>query len=85
MTMYIIKLFVMLPLMGGLIYGALWLYRKYQPALMQTRKEQSVTVLESQSLGGFAKLTVIEFEGEKILLSVSRTRVDLLAKSESKQ
>ena len=32
MTGYIIKLLVLLPVMAGLIFAALWLYRKYQPA-----------------------------------------------------
>jgi flagellar protein FliO/FliZ len=28
---YFLKLFILLPMIGGMIYGALWLYRKYQP------------------------------------------------------
>ncbi len=76
MTYYIVKLLIILPLMAGLIYGALWLYRKYQPALIAAQKERSIKMLETLPMGNFAKLAVIEFEGQKILLSVTRSRVE---------
>lgn len=79
MTEYIIKLLVLLPIMGGLIFAALWLYRKYQPALIAAQKERSIKMLETLPMGNFAKLAVIEFEGQKILLSVTRSRVERVA------
>tara|TARA_R110000772_G_scaffold20725_10_gene57598 strand:- start:2681 stop:2938 length:258 start_codon:yes stop_codon:yes gene_type:complete len=82
MTAYIIKLLVLLPIMGGLIFAALWLYRKYQPALMRVQKESSIKMLETLPLGNFAKLLLIEFEGQKILLSATRGRVERIAEKD---
>lgn len=79
MTVYILKLLVLLPVMGGLIFAALWLYRKYQPALVHAQNRRSVKVLETLPLGSFAKLAIVEFEGRKILLSVTRGRVERIA------
>ncbi len=79
MTEYIIKLLVLLPIMGGLIFASLWLYRKYQPVLIAAQKERSIKMLETLPMGNFAKLAVIEFEGQKILLSVTRGRVERVA------
>ncbi|QTD57673.1 flagellar biosynthetic protein FliO [Parasphingorhabdus cellanae] len=79
MTAYIIKLLLLLPVMGGLIFAALWLYCKYQPALMNAQKERRVKILETLPMGGFAKLAVIEFDGQMLLISVNRTRIDRLA------
>lgn len=82
MTAYIIKLLVLLPIMGGLIFAALWLYRKYQPALMGAQKERSIKILETLPVGNFGKLALIEFEGQKILLSVTRSRVERIAEKD---
>lgn len=79
MIAYIIKLLILLPIMGALIFAALWLYRKYQPALLNTQKKRSTKVLETLPLGSFAKLVVVEFEEQKILLSVTRGRVEGIA------
>lgn len=82
MTIYILKLLILLPVMGGLIFGALWLYRKYQPALIKAQSQRSVKMIQTMPLGNFAKLAVIEFEGKKILLSVARNRVSRIAESD---
>lgn len=76
---YLIKLLILLPIMGGLIFAALWLYRKYQPALMSAQRDRRVKILETLPMGGFAKLAVIEFEGETLLISINRNRIDRLA------
>lgn len=78
-TAYIIKLLVLLPVMGGLIFAALWLYRRYQPALMRAQKDRQIKIVETLPLGGFAKLAVIEFNGQSLLISVTRNRIDRLA------
>lgn len=79
MTTYIIKLLILLPIMAGLIFAALWLYRKYQPALLRVQQKRSIKMLETLPMGSFAKLAVIEFEGQKILLSITRGRVERIA------
>ena len=82
MTFYIIKLLVLLPVMGSLIFGALWLYKKYQPVLRSPDQRSTVRVLESIALGPFNKLTVVEFDGKKVLLGVSKNNVSRLADCE---
>lgn len=83
MAVYIIKLLLILPVMTGLIFSALWLYRKYQPtlmpALMPVQQKRSIKMLEILQMGSFAKLAVIEFEGRKILVSVTRGRIERIA------
>ncbi|VAV92740.1 hypothetical protein MNBD_ALPHA04-1931 [hydrothermal vent metagenome] len=79
MTAYILKLVILLPLMGGLIFAALWLYKKYQPALMGAQKDKSLKLLEIVPLSNLSKLAVVDFEGRKILLSVSKNGVNHIA------
>lgn len=75
MTFYILKLVIMLPLIGLLIYGSLWLYRKYQPQSMMRQKSNSLNIVEVLPIGVNNKLAVVDFEGRKILLSVTRNGV----------
>lgn len=79
MTYYIVKLLIMLPLMAGLIYGALWLYRKYQPGLTQVSAKRELKLIESLSMGSAGKLALVEFSGQKILVSVSRSQIAHIA------
>ncbi|MEH6757817.1 MAG: flagellar biosynthetic protein FliO [Parasphingorhabdus sp.] len=79
MTAYIIKLLVFMPLMGGLIYAALWSYRKYQPRLLSRHNVHSMKILETLPIGTFGRLVLIEFDGREILLSATRGRVERVA------
>ena len=87
MTYYIIKLLIMLPVMGGMIYGSLWLYRKYQPGMMarldMAGPQRELKVTETVSMGVSGKLAVVEFAGQKILLSVTRARIDPIASADA--
>lgn len=82
MTFYILKLVIMLPLMAGMIYGALWLYRKYQPGLSSMGEHRDLRLVDTLTMGTSSKLAVVEFSGQKILISVSRGRIEALARSE---
>ena len=75
MTFYIIKLFIMLPLIGLLIFGCLWLYRKYQPQMMMRQNSSLLNVVETLPLGVQSKLAVVEFNGRQILLAVTRNGI----------
>lgn len=76
MTFYILKLVIMLPLIGLLIYGSLWLYKKYQPqTMMRQKSSNSLNIVEVLPMGVNNKLAVVDFEGRKILLSVTRNGV----------
>ena len=77
---YILKLLVLIPLVAGLAWGSLWLWRRAQQGIGAAgRRERLVSVLDATPLGATAKLAVVEFEGRRLLLSVSRTGVQLIA------
>ncbi len=76
MTYYILKLVIMLPLMAGMIVGALWLYRKYQPGLAQGARQQDLRLVETLSMGTSGKLAVVEFGDQRILLSATRGKIE---------
>ncbi|MDI1297193.1 MAG: flagellar biosynthetic protein FliO [bacterium] len=83
MFWYFVKLLILLPLVGGMAFGALWLWRKYQPGMMVGQNDRALKILEALPMGTFGKLTVVEFEGKKILLSVTRSRIEKIAESDA--
>ncbi|MET0239013.1 MAG: flagellar biosynthetic protein FliO [Sphingobium sp.] len=82
MFWYFVKLLILLPLVGGMAFGALWLWRKYQPGLMQAQGNRAVKVVDAVPLGNFGKLAVVEFQGKTLLLSVTRGRIERIAESD---
>ncbi|MES2158559.1 MAG: flagellar biosynthetic protein FliO [Pseudomonadota bacterium] len=82
MFWYFVKLLILLPLVGAMAFGALWLWRKYQPGMMGNQGERSLKLLEALPMGAFGKLAVVEFEGKKILLSVTRGRIEKIAEGD---
>ena len=77
---YILKLAILIPLVGALAWGSLWLWRRAQQGIGAAgRRERLVTLLDATPLGATAKLAVVEFEGRHLLLSVSRNGVQLVA------
>jgi flagellar protein FliO/FliZ len=81
MRSYILKLVVLLPLVCGLLIGCLYLWRKLEARLPKQQGERMVQVKETMMLSPGLRLAVIEFEGRKLLVSVSRTGVTLVDKS----
>ncbi|MEO9635722.1 MAG: flagellar biosynthetic protein FliO [Parasphingorhabdus sp.] len=75
MTYYIIKLFIMVPLVGLLIFGSLWLYRKFQPQMMMRQNANLLNVVETLPMGVQSKLAVVDFGGRQILLAVTRSGI----------
>ncbi|WP_420605860.1 FliO/MopB family protein [Novosphingopyxis sp.] len=76
MTYYILKLVIMLPLMAAMIVGALWLYRKYQPGMVQGVRQRDLRLVETLSMGTSGKLAVVEFGDQRILLSATRGKIE---------
>ena len=65
-----------------LAFGSLWLWRRVQQGIGAAgRRERLVTLLDAIPLGATAKLAVVEFEGKRLLLAVSRTGVQLIAEA----
>ncbi|MEM1132563.1 MAG: flagellar biosynthetic protein FliO [Pseudomonadota bacterium] len=82
MTYYILKLVIMLPIMAAMIYAALWTYRKYQPGLSSHVKQRELKLVETMPMGTSGKLAVVEFAGQKILLSATRGNIQHIASAE---
>ena len=81
MLWYFLKLLILLPLVAGMAFGALWLWRKYQPGMMLGQQDRAVKLVDALPMGTFGKLAVVEFEGKRFLLSVTRGRIDKIAES----
>lgn len=80
---YLLKLAVLLPLIGLLIWGSLKLTRKMHSRLGgDATRERSVRVVETVMLSPGQKLAVIEFHGREILVSATRSGMTRLAEHE---
>jgi flagellar protein FliO/FliZ len=80
MLEYILRLFILVPMVGGLAWGSLWLWRKAQAGLPSAGAQQRpARVIDVVSLGTSGKLVVLEFGGRKLLVSASRGQIALLA------
>ena len=80
---YLLQLVVMVVLVGGLAVLSLWLYRKLQPGLNFGQRERAVRIIDAAPLGPLARLAVVEFAGKRILIAVSRGRVDKIAEADA--
>jgi flagellar protein FliO/FliZ len=78
---YILKLVILLPLVCGLLIGCLYAWRKLESRLPKNQGERMVQVKETMMLSPGLRLAVVEFEGRKLLVSVSRTGVTLVDRS----
>lgn len=81
MWAYILKLIFLVPLVAGLAFGALWLWRKAQPGMALGQRVKLVKLVDAVPLGATGRLAVVEFGGRNLLLSVSRTGVQLISES----
>ena len=82
MWSYILKLVILLPLVCGLLVGCLYAWRKLEARLPKNQGTRMVQIKESTMLAPGLRLAVVEFEGRKLLVSVSRTGVTLVDKSD---
>jgi len=73
MTTYILKLLVLIPLVGAMAFGALWLWRKVQPGMALGNRERLVNLVDAVPLGATGRLAVVDFSGKRLLLAVTRT------------
>lgn len=80
MTAYLLKLLVMLPLVAGLAWGALLLWRRVQPGMAAGAPDSGrLRVVDAAPLGLGGRLAVVEFDGRRLLLAVTRGRVEPIA------
>ncbi|USI73715.1 FliO/MopB family protein [Sphingomonas morindae] len=77
---YFLNVFLMLALVAGMAVGTLWLMRRLQPGLGSGGRERAIRVVDAISMGAMgARLVVVEFEGRRLLVGVTRGRMDLIA------
>jgi flagellar protein FliO/FliZ len=77
---YILRLFILVPMIGGLAWGSLWLWRKAQTGLpMQGGPLRAAHMVDVVPLGPGSKLAVVAFGGRELLVAVTRTQITLLA------
>jgi flagellar protein FliO/FliZ len=81
MWSYILKLVILLPLVCGLLIGCLYAWRKLEARLPKQQGERLVQVKETMMLSPGLRLAVVEFEGRRLLISVSRSGVSLVDKA----
>ena len=82
MLEYILRMLILLPLVGGMAWGSLWLWKRVQMGVPLTggaKQARAVEMVSVLPLGPGTKLAVVEFAGQQILLSVSRGQVTRLA------
>jgi flagellar protein FliO/FliZ len=80
---YFGRLLLILPLIGGMAWGSLWLWKKLQIGLPLTAQSaRAVRVVDAVSLGGNGRLLVVEFGQDTLLLGASRSGISLLASTD---
>lgn len=81
MIEYLLKLLILVPLVGGLAYGSLWLLRRLQPGMATGNRERAVRIVDAIPMGATGRLAVVEFANRRILLSVSRGRIEKISEA----
>lgn len=77
---YLLRLALLLPLLGLLAWGSLWLWKRVQGGLAgAARDDRLMRIVEILPLGAGGKLAVVEFAGRQWLLSVTRTHIQRIA------
>lgn len=81
MTAYILRLVILLPLVAAMAFGALWLWRRVQPGMAFGQRERAVKLIDAIPMGATGRLAVVEFADKRLLIAVSRGRIDLLSEA----
>jgi flagellar protein FliO/FliZ len=82
MLTYILKLIILLPMIGAMAWGSLWLWKRYQPGLLNAAKlPAGLAITDSLPMGPGARIAVIRFDGAKVLVGISRAGIVRLAEA----
>jgi flagellar protein FliO/FliZ len=81
MGWYVLKLLILLPLIGGMVWGSLKLSQVMQNRMRGPGGRRSVKIVETVMLSPTMKLAVLEFHGREILVSTSRHGMVRLAEA----
>jgi flagellar protein FliO/FliZ len=76
---YLLRLLLVVPLIGGLAWGSLFLWKRVQLGLpVRPDSARPVRIVDAVALGTNGKLLVVEFGGDTLLLGVSRSGISRL-------
>ncbi len=79
---YILRLVILVPMVGGLAWASLWLWRRMQLGLpVTTITTKPARMIDVLPVGSGTKLAVVEFGGRELLIAVSRTQTTLIAET----
>ncbi|RYG55853.1 flagellar biogenesis protein FliO, partial [bacterium] len=78
---YLLRLLLLVPLVGGLAFGSLWLWRKLQPGIAIGNRQRALKIVDAIPMGATGRLAVVEFANRHILIAVSRGRIEKLAEA----
>jgi len=79
---YILRLLILIPLVGGLAWVSLWLWKRVQIGLPAMRaQDRPVRLVDALPLGPGTKLAVVSFDERKLLVAVSRGQITLLSEA----
>lgn len=81
MLEYIFRLLILLPIVGGMAWGSLWLWKRVQMGMPfgPQQQDRPVELIGVLPLGPGSKLAVVEFAGQQILVAVSRNGITRIA------
>lgn len=82
MWSYILKLLVLLPLVCGLLIGCLYAWRRLEARLPGQPATRLLQVKETMMVSPGNRLAVLDFEGRRLLVAVSRTGITLIDKAD---
>ena len=85
MLEYILRLAVMVPLIGGMAWGSLWLWRKTQLGIGARNDQRVLEITDAAMMGAGCKLAVVRYRDRELLIAVSRTQTVLLAEHNGRQ
>lgn len=83
MTAYILRLLILLPLVAGLAWGALYLWKRMGGGFLPQTRAKRLRVVDAVPLGTAGRLALVEFDDRTLLLSVSRQGITLIAEGKA--
>ena len=78
---YLLKLLLLVPLVGGLAYGSLWLWKRLQPGIAIGNRQRAIKIVYAIPMGATGRHAVVEIANRHILIAVSRGRIEKLAEA----
>ncbi|MDY0361797.1 MAG: flagellar biosynthetic protein FliO [Desulforegulaceae bacterium] len=74
------KTFGMLAIVLGIIVGALYFVKKFMAKNFSMGESAKIKLLSSFYLGSREKLVIVDVEGEKLLIGVTKENISLISK-----